>query len=256
MPTPRRKETVIQCKLEELDEEICNNQNLGDDILTEYQNLKKELIITEIYHTEGKEAMFRSKVRWIENGEKPTKYFFNLEKPNYEKKVITQLKTIDGKIITDLSRINEELENDCKNFLTSRIPQGEGNDFDDQYVLFSSDLQNPKLSQDEANEFEHDLTKDELLSALKGFQPDKTPGDDGFTKEFYETFFDLLWSNPIDSFSEAFQTGKLSISQRRGIISFLPKDENNLMVLSNWHPITLLNVEYKILARAIAKRSE
>ena len=51
------------------------------------------------------------------------------------------------------------------------------------------------------------------------------------------------------------QTGKLSISQRRGIISLLPKDENNLMVLSNWRPITLLNVDYKILARAIAKKN-
>ena len=157
-----------------------NTLVVTDDILTEYENLKKEL--TEIYHTKGKEAMFRSKVRWIENGEKPTKYFFNLEKRNYEKKVITQLKTIDGKIITDLTRINEEIENYYKSFLTSRIPQGEGNDFDDQFALFSSDLQNPKLPQDEANELEHDLTKDELLNALKGFQPDKTPGDDGFTK--------------------------------------------------------------------------
>ena len=41
--------------------------------------------------------------------------------------------------------------------------------------------------QDEVSELEHDLTKDELLNALKGFQPGKTPGDDGFTKEFYET---------------------------------------------------------------------
>ena len=94
------------------------------------------------------------------------------------------------------------------------------------------------------------------MNALKGFQPDKTPSDDGFTKEFYETFFELLWSNLLDSFNEAFQTGKLSISQRRGIISLSPKDENDLMVLSNWRPITLLNVDYKILARAIAKRIE
>ena len=94
------------------------------------------------------------------------------------------------------------------------------------------------------------MTKDELLNALKGFQPNKTPGYDGFTKEFYETFFELPWRNLLDSFNEAFQTGKLSISQRRGIISLIPKDENNLMVLSNWRPITLLNVDYKILARA------
>ena len=65
--------------------------------------------------------MFRSRTRWIENGEKPTKYFFNLEKQNYEKKIITQLKTTDGEIISDLTKINKEIENYCKNFLTSRI---------------------------------------------------------------------------------------------------------------------------------------
>ena len=46
------------------------------------------------------------------------------------------------------------------------------------------------------------------------------------------------------------------ISQRRGVISLIPKDENNLTTLSNWRPITLLNVDYKILAKVIAKRIE
>ena len=38
--------------------------------------------------------------------------------------------------------------------------------------------------------------------------------------------------------------------------SLIPKVENNLSTLSNWHPITLLNVDYKILAKVIAKRIE
>ena len=43
----RNRETIIQRKLEELDTEICNKQNLDDDILMEFENLNKEL--TEIY---------------------------------------------------------------------------------------------------------------------------------------------------------------------------------------------------------------
>ena len=93
----RNRETIIQRKLEELVTEICNNENLDNDILMEFENLKKEL--TEIYSVKGKEAMFRSRTKWIEDGEKPTKYFFNLEKLNYEKKIITQLKTTDGEIV-------------------------------------------------------------------------------------------------------------------------------------------------------------
>lgn len=48
----------------------------------------------------------------------------------------------------------------------------------------------------------------------------------------------------------------MSISQRRGIISLLLKGENYQVELTNWRPITLPNVDYKILARAFAKRVE
>ena len=187
----RNCETIIQRKLKELDTEICGNQNLGGDTLMEFENLKNEL--TEIYSVKGKEAMFRSRTRWIENGEKPTKYFFNFEKRNYEKKIITPLKTTDGEIISDMTNINKEIENYCKNFLISTVLQEKLNDYEDHFALFASNLQNSKLCQDEVSELEHDLTKDELLNALKSFQPGKTPGDDGFTKEFYEIFFELLW---------------------------------------------------------------
>jgi len=46
----------------------------------------------KIYDQKGKEAVYRSKACWVEEGEKPTKYFFNLEKRNYEKKTISQIK--------------------------------------------------------------------------------------------------------------------------------------------------------------------
>ena len=89
-----------------------------------------------------------------------------------------------------------------------------------------------------------------MWQALNGFQNDKTPGDDGFTKEFYEA------TALLESFNAGFKNGQLSVSQKRGIISLIPKDENNLTTLSNWRPITLLNVDYKILAKVIAKRIE
>ena len=38
----------------------------------------------------------------------------------------------------------------------------------------------------------YDLPKEELLNALKGFKENKSPEEDGFTKEFYEAFFDLV----------------------------------------------------------------
>ena len=121
---------------------------------------------------------------------------------------------------------------------------------------FVEGLENPTLSEDEQQELENDLSKEELLNALKGFKENKTPGEDSFTKEFYETFFDLIGNHLLDSYNEAFDKGKMSISLRRGIISLIPKGESYLVELTIWRPITLLNVDYKILARAFAKRIE
>ena len=41
-----------------------------------------------------------------------------------------------------------------------------------------------------------------------------------------------------------------------GVITLIPKEDGSLLELSNWRPITLLNVDFKIAAKAIAKRLE
>ena len=46
----------------------------------------------------------------------------------------------------------------------------------------------------------------------------------------------------------------MSVEQRRAIISLLPKKEKDRIFLKNWRPTSLLNVDYKILAKALANR--
>jgi len=69
---------------------------------------------------------------------------------------------------------------------------------------------------------------------------------------FKESTLDLLGGNLLDCYNEAFHENQLSILQRRGIISLIPKSEENLNEITCWCPITLLNADYKILARIIA----
>ena len=72
--------------------------------------MKKEL--QEIYEEKGRGAIFRSKAGWPpENGEKPTKNFFNLEKTRSEKKIISQLKIGEDKFVSDFKQVNKEIEN-------------------------------------------------------------------------------------------------------------------------------------------------
>ena len=59
-----------------------------------------------------------------------------------------------------------------------------------------------------------------------------------------------------DSFNYAFQSGTLSITQRRGVMSLIPEKNKDKTSLENLRPISLLNVDYKILTKTIAKRIE
>ena len=47
-----------------------------------------------------------------------------------------------------------------------------------------------------------------------------------------------------------------SISQRRGVITLIPKEDSDLLDLQNWRPITLLNIDYNIASKTLAKRIE
>ena len=91
---------------------------------------------------------------------------------------------------------------------------------------------------------------------MSSFSDNTTLGEDGFTKKIYESFYDLIWRDLLVSYEAGFQNGSLSISQRRGIITFIPKADGDLKELSNWRPISLLNIDYKILTKALAKRRE
>ena len=48
----------------------------------------------------------------------------------------------------------------------------------------------------------------------------------------------------------------MSISQKRGIISLIPKKDKEKKYLKNWRPISLLNNDYKIVTKALALRLE
>ena len=113
-----------------------------------------------------------------------------------------------------------------------------------------------RLSEDDREKCEGLLTYEECKKSLETFQNEKSPGEDGFTVEFYKCFFELLGNDLVASLNAAYELGELSISQRRGVITLLPKEDGPLSALSNWRPITLLNTDYKIASKAIAKRLE
>ena len=58
----------------------------------------------------------------------------------------------------------------------------------------------------------------------------------------------------IRSLNHAYETGQLSITQKRGVIKLIPKKDAEPYYIKNWRPLTLLNCDYKIATKAIANR--
>ena len=113
-----------------------------------------------------------------------------------------------------------------------------------------------KLNDEQRKNCEGLLTENECLNAFKSFQKHKSPGNDGFTAEFYSFFRKQLGKTMVNSFNYGFHKGELSISQRQSIIRLIPKKNKNLLsyYLKNCRPISLLNVDYKIASKALALR--
>ena len=58
----------------------------------------------------------------------------------------------------------------------------------------------------------------------------------------------------MGALNEAFDTGELSSSQKQGVITLIEKEGKDNLQIKNYRPITLLNVDYKILSKVLAKR--
>ena len=69
----------------------------------------------------------------------------------------------------------------------------------------------PKLNQEEIGIMNNPITITEMKKAIKNLPTNKSPGPDGFTGEFYQTFRDALMPILLNSFKklqrkEHFQT--------------------------------------------------
>jgi hypothetical protein len=92
----------------------------------------------------------------------------------------------------------------------------------------------------------------ELLS-FPNFKPGKATELDGLTHEFYKQFWKELSPLLLQVVNSSLQDEQLPTSMLNGIITLIPK-KGDLTQLANWRPITLLNTDYKLIARCLAKR--
>ena len=191
--------------------------------------------------------IIRSKTKWHEDGEKSSKFFLSLEKRNATRKTVTAL-NIGEKTYTRtssiLAKFTESLSKKYNNIHTLSAMAEK---------LIDENI-STTLTSEERDVLEHPITFKELTEALKKMKKGKSPGSNGYTACFFKYFWRKLGPFLYRAFLFSFNNGKTLPSHREGIITMIPKAGRSPDSIKGWRPITLLNVDFKIISAAVTAR--
>ena len=240
-----RKEMIesLEAKLSLLyDQKSKEKNSLARASIWESMNeVKKE--IDEIYTQYSEKKYAHNLARWYSQSGCTSKYFLSKFKKDRTRPVISQLMTESG-----LVESNDEILCEAGKFY-SKLFQKE------KICLPTENLDEvPILSEENVRLMDEPISIEELYNSLKCMKKASAPGSDGLTVSFYLTFWEDIKEYLFASYMYAFENGHLSLSQRLGLVRLLPKKFRNLLWICHWRPITLLNVDFKILTKLFALR--
>lgn len=97
-------------------------------------------------------------------------------------------------------------------------------------------------------------TEEDIKRVIGGMRADKAPGPDGLTAQFYKTYMDLLATQLLAVYQDALETGILPETMREAIIITLLKPDKDPTLVESYRPLSLINMDVKILAKLLATR--
>jgi hypothetical protein len=191
----------------------------------------------------------RSRIKWMKVGDSGSKDFYRAHKHHAGASRITALDDADG--VSHLAQ--PEMEHLCREYYSkfyTREPISLAQEgAREQALACIRDC----LSEEMKACLRVPIKMHELDEALKGMAAGKSPGPDGIVIEFYKTFWDLFGEKYHRMILSAVESSRLPNGVTRGLISLLHKGGGRSS-LTNWHPITLLNVGYKLFAKVLQLR--
>ena len=235
----------IKKRMAALENEILNLQKDTNGNVMEKLKTKKNLL-SELLGVKAQGALVRSRFQSIELMDAPTKFFFNLEKKNGQKKLMQSLLSEDGALLYSHTDIRRRARIFFENLYKSEISYEQAPE-----NAFLNNL--PQMSSSANTILGGVITLEEVFIALQSMESGRAPGIDGLPVAFYKVFWPEIGADLLEVLGDSLTNGCLPQSCRRAVVTLLPK-KGDLNDIKSWRPVSVLCVEYKILSKVLANR--
>jgi hypothetical protein len=114
----------------------------------------------------------------------------------------------------------------------------------------------PKLNQDQINDLNSPISPKEIEAVINSLPTKRSPGPDGFSAEFYQTFKEVLIPTLLKIFPKIETEGTLPNSFYEATITLIHKQHEDPTKKENFRPISFMSINAKVLNKILATESK